>query len=88
MKLAQLERLQMAAANSCEAGFTVGAMRIEYDRLCTAARFHIAEENPGCLLCATMGSMAYGITIDVPPFATPFVLFGLAPANASHLRAS
>ena len=37
-------------ANSCKAGLVVGALRIACDGLCTAARFHAAEENPGCLL--------------------------------------
>ena len=38
------------AANSCKAGLVVGVLRIACDGLCTAVRFHIAEENPGCLL--------------------------------------
>ena len=37
-------------ANSCKAALVVGALRITCNGLCTAARFHTAEENPGCLL--------------------------------------
>ena len=37
-------------ANSCKAGLVVGALRIACNGLCTAARFHTAEENPGSLL--------------------------------------
>ena len=37
-------------ASTCEAGLVVGALRIVCNGLCTAARFHTAEENPGCLL--------------------------------------
>ena len=37
-------------ANSCEAGLIVGALRIACNCLCTAARFHTAGENPGCLV--------------------------------------
>ena len=37
---------------------------------------------------ATRGSIAYGITIDVPPCSNPYVLSALALANASHLQQS
>ena len=37
-------------ANPCKAGLVVGALRIACNGLCTAARFHMAEENPGCFL--------------------------------------
>ena len=37
-------------ANSCKAGLIVGALRVACNGLCTAARFHTAEENPGFLL--------------------------------------
>ena len=37
------------AANSCEAGLTVGALCVACNGLCTAARFHSAGEHPGCL---------------------------------------
>ena len=49
--------------------------------LCTAARFHTAETNPGCLLGCHEGSIAYGITIDVLPCSTTFVPCGLGPAK-------
>ena len=38
------------AANSREAAMVVSALRIACIGLCTAARFHTAKENPGCLL--------------------------------------
>ena len=38
------------AANSCKPGLIVGALRVACNRLCAAARFHTAEENPGCIL--------------------------------------
>ena len=38
------------AASWCKAGLVAGALRIAGNGLCTAARFHTAEENPGCLL--------------------------------------
>ena len=37
-------------ANSCKPGLVVGALRIACNGLCTAARFHTAEDNPGCRL--------------------------------------
>ena len=37
---------------------------------------------------ATRGSIAYGITIDVPPCSNPYVLSALTLANASHLQQS
>ena len=37
-------------AISCNAGLNVGTQRIACNGLCTAARFHTAEENPGCIL--------------------------------------
>ena len=37
-------------ANTSKAGLIVGALRIAYNGLCTAARFHSADENPGCFL--------------------------------------
>ena len=37
-------------AKSCNAGLVVGALGIACYGLYTAARFHTAEENPGCLL--------------------------------------
>ena len=37
-------------ANSCKAGLVVGALRIAFHGLCTAARFHTDEENRRCLL--------------------------------------
>ena len=37
-------------AISCKAGLIVGALRIACNGLCTAARFHTAEEHSGCLL--------------------------------------
>ena len=46
--LSLVERL-CRTTNSCKAGMVVGALRIAYNGLCTAARFHTAEENPGCL---------------------------------------
>ena len=42
-------------ANSCKAGLIVGAPRIACNGLCTAARFHSADENPGCLLGCSEG---------------------------------
>ena len=36
-------------ANTCKAGLIVGALRIACNGLCTAARFHSAGENSGCL---------------------------------------
>ena len=38
------------AANSCKASLIVGAPRVACNGLCTAAKFHSADENPGCLL--------------------------------------
>ena len=37
-------------AKSCKPGLVVGALRIACNGLCTAARFHTAEDNPGCRL--------------------------------------
>ena len=37
-------------ANTSKAGLIVGALRITCNGLCTAARFHSADENPGCFL--------------------------------------
>ena len=38
------------AANSCKVSLIVGAPRVACNGLCTAAKFHSADENPGCLL--------------------------------------
>ena len=75
-------------ANSCKAGLVVGALRIACNGLCTAARFHTAEENQDAFWGVTMGSIAFGITIDVPPFSILYVPSGLAPATANHVRRS
>ena len=74
--LAQLEHQEDLcwAANSSKAGMVVGA--------CTAARFHTAEENPGCPWCATRSLIAFGATIDAQPSSTIYVVSCLAPANA------
>ena len=37
-------------AHSCKPGLVVSALRIACNGLCTAARFHTAEDNPGCRL--------------------------------------
>ena len=42
-------------ANSCKAGLIMGALRIACNGLCTAARFHSAEENHGWLLWCSEG---------------------------------
>ena len=42
-------------ANSCKADFIVGALRITCNGLCTAARFHSADENRGCFLGCSEG---------------------------------
>ena len=42
-------------ANSCKAGLIVGALRIACNGLCTAARFHSADDIPGCLLGCSEG---------------------------------
>ena len=62
------------AANSSKAGMVVGA--------CTAARFHTAEENPGCPWGATRSLIALGATIDAQPSSTIYVVSCLALANA------
>ena len=74
--------------SSCKAGLVVGALRIACNGLCTAARFHTAEENPGCLVVCHEGLDCSRYTIDAPHCSNPFVLSGLAPANVSHLRLS
>ena len=37
-------------ANSCKPGLLFDALRIACNGLCTAARYHTAEDNPGCRL--------------------------------------
>ena len=59
-------------ANSCKAVLIVGALRIACSGVCTAARFHAAEENPGCLLRCS----------------TTFVPSGQPPPNVPHQRLS
>ena len=65
-----------------------GVLRIACNGLCTAARFHTVEGNPGCLLGCHDVLDCLRHTIDVPPCSNPYVLSGLALANVSHLRPS
>ena len=63
-------------ANSRKLGLIVGALRFACNDLCTAARFHTVEENPGCIfvsLCTFIAAL---------PCLTTFALSGLALANA------
>ena len=59
-------------------GMVVGALRVACYGLCTAVRFHIAEENAGCLPGWYEG-------LDCPTLFYSHVLSGLALAKAFHL---
>ena len=71
-----------SCCNSCKAGHVVGAPRIACHGLCTAARYHTADENPGCLLgCSPHHNQC-------PTCCAPLLPSGLTPANVSLLRLS
>ena len=48
-------------ANLCKPGLIVGALRVACDGLCTVARFHNADEHPGCILGALKDLIDCGI---------------------------
>ena len=69
-------------ANTCKAGLIVGALRIACNGLCTAARFHSAGENSGCLF-GCKDRIALGITLNVLLCSGPFSLPALATVHVS-----
>ena len=48
-------------ATSCKNGLIVGVLSVACHGLCTAARFHTTEENPGCILGSLKVLIACGI---------------------------
>ena len=77
------------AAKSCKAVMVLGALRITCVMVC--ARLPDSTQMKkiqDALWSAMKGEVAFGITIDVPPYSNPYVLFGLALANAFHLLLS
>ena len=73
-------------SNPCKAGLVVGALRTVCARLPDSI---LLKKTLDIFRSATRGSIAFGITTDVPPVSNPYVPSGLAPANAFHsLRSS
>ena len=75
------------AANSCKADLIVGALRVACNGLCTAVRFHSADENTGLPL-GLRRRLACLRQYNHLPSSVPFVVSGLVPANVSLLRLS
>ena len=69
-------------ADTFNAGIIVGALRIVCNGLCTASRFHTAEENLGCLLGCHEGLRYIRHYNRCPTFSIPYVPCGLTPTNA------
>ena len=73
-------------ANSCKTGLLVGALRIACNGLCTAARFHSADDIPGCLLGCSEGLDCSRHYNQCPTCSAPSLLSGLVLATASLPR--
>ena len=75
-------------ADTFNACMIVGALRIVCNGLCTASRFHTAEENSGYLPGCHEGIDCIRHYNRCPTFLIPYVLCGLTPTKARYPRRS
>ena len=87
-RVVSLMEVLSRTANSCKAGLVVGALRIACMVCARPPDSILLRKTQDAFWSVTMRSIAFGITIDVPPVSILYVPSGLAPANAYHVRRS